>query len=91
MFGSGGRRSWDIGRVPSKGQFQGDQLHFGKAVIWLCLLVETLRSMLYWIVIMHLFSLPKVKKRKKLLVLVNPVGGRGRAVQIWKQVGEGED
>merc|ERR1719429_696682 len=28
----------------------------------------------------------QVRKRKKLLVLVNPVGGRGRAVQIWKQV-----
>ena len=28
----------------------------------------------------------KVRRRKKLLVLVNPVGGRGKAVQIWKQV-----
>jgi len=30
----------------------------------------------------------QVKKRKKLLVLVNPVGGRGRAVQIWQQVSD---
>jgi len=28
----------------------------------------------------------QVRRRKKLLVLVNPVGGRGKAVQIWKQV-----
>lgn len=28
----------------------------------------------------------QVRKRKKLLVLVNPVGGRGRAVEIWQQV-----
>ena len=27
-----------------------------------------------------------MRKRKKLLVLVNPVGGRGRAVQLWQQV-----
>ena len=32
----------------------------------------------------------KVRKRKKLLVLVNPVGGRGRAVEIWQQVPTGE-
>ena len=25
MFGSGGRRSWGIGRVSGEGQFQGDQ------------------------------------------------------------------
>ena len=36
-----------------------------------------------WIEILLIF---KVRRRKKLLVLVNPVGGRGKAVQIWKQV-----
>ena len=29
----------------------------------------------------------KVVRRKKLLVLVNPVGGQSRAVSIWDQVG----
>lgn len=32
------------------------------------------------------FKDSKVGSRKKLLVLVNPVGGRGRARQIWAQV-----
>ena len=36
-----------------------------------------------WIETITIF---KVRRRKKLLVLVNPVGGRGKAVQIWKQV-----
>jgi len=30
----------------------------------------------------------QAQKRKKLLVLVNPVGGRGRAVQLWQQVAD---